>query len=230
MLVRASDEPMLLEEVCNVICRVAGYRMAWVGTVEHDADKSIRPVASGGAEEGYLVNARITWADTERGRGPTGMAVRTGKTHFFQDIAKEPAAAPWRDAALARDYRSSIALPLADNTGKVFAVFTLYDGQPNGFTPDEVGLLEQLAGDVAYGIGVLRTRVERDKAEKDLGLKNELIRITGDLAKVGGFEFDAHTRKGTWTDQVARIHEVEPGTATDIEFGSSFYIGESRQK
>jgi hypothetical protein len=94
--------------------------------VEHDEARSIRPVAWGGAEGGYLANASITWDDTERGRGPTGMAARTGKTNFFQDFATEPAAAPWREAALARGYRSSIAIPLKDATGSVFGVFMLY--------------------------------------------------------------------------------------------------------
>ena len=111
-MVRATDEQALLKDVCRIICDSAGYRMAWVGVVEHDDAKSVRPVAWGGAEDGYLANAAITWADTERGRGPTGLAVRTGKTHFFQDFATEPAAAPWREAALARGYRSSIAIPL----------------------------------------------------------------------------------------------------------------------
>jgi PAS domain S-box-containing protein len=172
-MVRATDEQMLLTDVCRIICDSAGYRMAWVGTAEHDDAKSVRPVAWGGAEDGYLAKAAITWADTEHGCGPTGLAVRTGKTYFFQDIATEPAAAPWRDAAIARGYRSSIAIPLSDTAGNVLGVFSLYAGQPNGFTPAEVELLEELARDLAFGISVLRERVKRKQAE-------ERLRETGD--------------------------------------------------
>jgi PAS domain S-box-containing protein len=167
-MVLATDERTMLNDVCSIICEKAGYRMAWVGMVEHDSAKTVRPVAWGGSEDGYLSNASITWDDTERGRGPTGMAARTGKTHFFQDFEKEPAAKPWREAALARGYRSSIAIPLYHPLGDAFGVFTLYAPEPNGFTPVEVGLLEELAGDLALGMDIMRTRTERDKAAESL--------------------------------------------------------------
>jgi PAS domain S-box-containing protein len=167
-MVRATDEQALLKDVCRIICDVADYRMAWVGVAEQDDAKSIRPLAWGGAEDGYLANTAITWADTEHGRGPTGLAVRSGKTHFFQDFATEPAASPWREAALTRGYRSSIAIPLSDTAGNVFEVFSLYAGQPNSFTPAEVELLEELTTDLAFGISVLRDRVKRKQAEEEL--------------------------------------------------------------
>ena len=63
--------------------------MAWIASIEHDEAKSVRPLAWCG-DEGYIAKANITWADTERGRGPAGLAARTGKTHFFQDFASDP--------------------------------------------------------------------------------------------------------------------------------------------
>jgi len=167
-IVRATDEETLFNDVCRIMCDVAGYRMAWIGKVEHDKSKSVRPVAWAGREHGYLATANITWADTERGRGPTGTAARTGKTNFCQDFVSEPKTAPWREGALARGFRSSIAIPLADSDGKVYGVLSLYAAEPNGFTTAEVKLLEELAGDVAFGIGALRTRAEREKVEEQL--------------------------------------------------------------
>ena len=60
-----------------------GYRMAWVGFAEDDENKTVLPVACAGYDQGYLDQAKITWADTERGRGPTGTAIRTGKISYF---------------------------------------------------------------------------------------------------------------------------------------------------
>ncbi|NJN95098.1 MAG: PAS domain S-box protein [Anaerolineales bacterium] len=54
--------------------------------------------------------------------------------------------------------------------------------------------------------------------------------MTGEMAHVGGWEFDADTLQGTWTDEVARIHDLDPGQATHVELGLSFYRPESRQK
>ena len=166
-IVHENDEQTLLTKVCDILCTTAGYRMAWVGTVEYDEAKSVLPLAWSGDQE-YLVKANITWADTERGRGPTGLAARTGKTHFFQDFATEPAAAPWRKSALSLGYRSSIAIPLLDNNGNVFEIFTLYSMESNYFNPAEVRLLEELAGDLSFGINALRERAKRQQAEAEI--------------------------------------------------------------
>jgi PAS domain S-box-containing protein len=167
-IVRATEDQMLYNDVCRIMCDVVGYRMAWVGMVEHDEAKSVRAVAWAGQEEGYLAKANITWADTDLGRGPTGTAARTGKTDFCQDFVIDDKASPWREAALKRGFRSSIAIPLTDNEDRVYAVFTLYAEEPNGFTPAEVELLEELGGDVAFGIQALHTMAERKKAEEEL--------------------------------------------------------------
>ena len=167
-IVRAEDEQTLFSDICRIMCEDVGYPMSWIGMIEHDEARTVRPLAWCGADAGYLTKANVTWADTERGRGPTGVAARTGKTDFCQDFVSEPKAAPWRDGALARGFRSSIAMPLFDNDGSVFAVFSLYASEPNGFTPREVRLLEELAGDLSFGVGVLRIREERRKAEESL--------------------------------------------------------------
>ena len=45
VLLRATDEQSLLQEICRIVCEQAGYRAAWVGYAEHDQAKSVRPVA-----------------------------------------------------------------------------------------------------------------------------------------------------------------------------------------
>ena len=95
-LMRAVDEPNLLTEICRIVCEEAGYLMAWVGYVERDAERSVRPVARAGHDSGYVDAAQITWAEVERGRGPTGAAIRTGKVVWVQDYEFDPRVAPWR--------------------------------------------------------------------------------------------------------------------------------------
>src|SRR6516165_405536 len=111
-LIRADDEPQFLRELCRVIVEVGGYRLCWVGYAEHDEAKSVRPVAHAGYEEGYLETVRVTWADTERGRGPVGTAIRTGAPAVFRDVTRDADFAPWRAEAQRRGYASVIGLPL----------------------------------------------------------------------------------------------------------------------
>jgi PAS domain S-box-containing protein len=67
-------------------------------------------------------------------------------------------------------------------------------------------------------------------AEQEIRLKDGLLEMTSKMAKVGGWEYDVETRRGTWTDEVARIHELDPQEDTNVDLGLSFYQSESREK
>jgi PAS domain S-box-containing protein len=166
-IVHSSDEMTLFSDICRILCTTVGYRLAWIGAVEHDEAKSVRPLAWN-SDKDYLAGANITWADTARGRGPTGLAIRTGRTHFFQDFATEPLAGPWREEALSRGYRSSIAIPLKEADGSVFCVLCLYSSEPNSFNQAEVRLLEELVNDISFGVVALRERAKHRQTEIDL--------------------------------------------------------------
>ena len=71
---------------------------------------------------------------------------------------------------------------------------------------------------------------ERKLAEQEIRRKEELLHMTGEIAQVGGWEFDADNLQGSWTDEVARIHGLDPAQATNVELGLSFYTGASREK
>ncbi len=61
---RATTEVELLQQVCDIIVATGGYRFAWVGFALHGEDKSVRPVAQAGHEDGYLQDIAVSWADT----------------------------------------------------------------------------------------------------------------------------------------------------------------------
>lgn len=168
-LIRAESEAQLLDEICRVIVQKGGYRFAWVGYAKNDAGKTVTPVAQFGFEEGYLEKANISWADTPRGRGPTGTAIRTGKISACRNVLFDPFFAPWREEALSRGYESSIVLPLNEK-GVTFGALNIYATEPDAFSAEEEALLSELADDLAYGIVALRLRDERafvNRALKD---------------------------------------------------------------
>lgn len=69
---------------------------------------------------------------------------------------------------------------------------------------------------------------ERKRAEEVLRSREELLNNVGRIAKIGGWEFDPLTGKGSWTAEVARIHGLDPTELTSVELGLSFYRDESR--
>lgn len=165
-VVRATAKSALLRRICQIIVEEAGYRLCWVGYAEQDAARTVRPVAQGGVEEGYLKVANITWADDERGGGPTGTCIRTGQIQIAKNIATDPKMAPWRADALRRGYASSIAIPLVAED-KPFGALTIYSSEIEAFGDEEVKLLTELARDLGYGVVSLRTRAERERAEAE---------------------------------------------------------------
>ena len=156
-LIHASDEAELLEMLCRLIVETGGYRMAWIGRAESNAEKIVRPVAQYGTGTDYLSEVKITWANDEWGQGPTGTAVRSGLVQVNQNYLTNPVVAIWRPSAIAHGYQASIALPLRISTGDA-VVLTIYAAESDAFDPVEVKLLEELAGNLAYGIDDMRNR------------------------------------------------------------------------
>lgn len=165
-LVRAVDENQLLKAICQLAIDPGGYRMAWVGYALEDEESSVLPVAQAGFEQGYLDRARISWADVERGRGPTGLAIREGRTQINRNFLTNPGMAPWREAAREHGYQSSIALPL--RMGEQRGALMIYAAEPDAFSDEEVHLLEELAADLAFGIVNLRLQQDHERVQLTL--------------------------------------------------------------
>ena len=217
-MMRAQDEKQYLKEVCTIITEDCGHMMVWIGYAENDDGKSVTPVASAGFDDGYLEHLDITWADTERGRGPTGTAIRTGKPSGCRNMLTDPEFKPWREDALKRGYASSLVLPLLDEN-RAFGAITIYSREPESFTADETALLTDLADDLAHGILTIRTQNARALAEetvrKERNFSNAVIQTTGGLIigldpegriqlfnhaceKTTGFTFDELKGKPFW--------------------------------
>jgi PAS domain S-box-containing protein len=180
-MMRAADESQYLEDVCKIVVEDCGHAMVWIGYAEQDEAKTVRPVAHAGFEEGYLDTLNITWADSERGRGPTGAAIRTGTPVSCRNIQTDPRFAPWRKEALKRGYASSIVLPLMANE-KAFGAITIYSREPDPFSDHEVKLLADLADDLAFGIAAIRLGVAHRRSEQALRESEERYRVLVDSA------------------------------------------------
>ena len=166
-VLHAHSEVELLHSVCDIIVEIGSYRMVWVGYAEQDKEKSVRLVAQAGFDEGYLEKVMVSWADVDRGRGPTGTAIRTGKPSLVHDVLTNPQFEPWRKDAIQRGYNSILGLPLKAGN-KVFGAVTVYSAYPDAFDAIETVLLRTLSDNLAYGISVLRDSEARLLAEENL--------------------------------------------------------------
>jgi PAS domain S-box-containing protein len=174
-MLHATSETGFLSQVCRIIVEDCGFAMVWIGYVQDDRHKSVKPVASAGFDQGYLDALGIALDDPVRGSGPTGMAIRTRQPFRCSNMLTDPCFAPWRQAAIERGYASSLVLPLI-SADRVFGAINIYSREPNGFSVEEEKLLLELAGDLSYGITALRLRAESARFTEALARSEEHYR------------------------------------------------------
>jgi PAS domain S-box-containing protein len=173
-IVRIDKEQELMQEVCDIIVDVGLYQMATVGIRRDDPEKSVEPVAHAGFDEGHLEAARISWGEPELEQGPTGAAIRTGQVQICHDFLSFPSLIPWRDEAIRRGFRSSIALPLKDGD-RVIGALSIYAALPNAFARPQIRVLSELADNLAFGRVALQTRrALRESRDRLRALAGEL--------------------------------------------------------
>lgn len=86
------------------------------------------------------------------------------------------------------------------------------------------------SGKITHFLAVKEDITERKLAEEKLLRQEQLLEEAGEIAHVGGWEFDPETMKGSWSAEVARIHDFEPDAEPTPELGMTVYHGESLRK
>lgn len=61
------------------------------------------------------------------------------------------------------------------------------------------------------------------EAMNELLIHQDLLTRAGRMAKLGGWEYDPHTRSTVWSDEVYRIYAISEDTVVDPHMGLSFY-------
>ncbi|NIJ45218.1 PAS domain S-box-containing protein [Wenyingzhuangia heitensis] len=76
----------------------------------------------------------------------------------------------------------------------------------------------------------IRDITERKKTESTLKSNYSLLRIAGETAKFGGWNYDIASKKLTWSDEIAIMREEPIGYSPDLHTGISAYTPEFRNK
>ena len=217
-LIHATEEGQLLQDMCDVAVQVGGYRMAWIGYARDDDDKTIEQMAQAGFLEGGLNLLPLTWRTEDHQFCPAGDAIISGEPKVVQDILSEPETSTWHENARRNGYASCIALPLMDGT-RAFGALVIFDRKVNVFDADEVGVLEEMSGDLAFGILTLRVKLaHREHAQR---LQENMLQTveaiasivemrdpytSGHQARVAELAKDIASQMGLPEEQVQAIH------------------------
>lgn len=156
ILVRSESEETLIASVCRTIVETGGYAGAVVGITEFGGLGPIRLVSQFGLPE-TTAPFQIPWDD------PNCPIVAAVKTHATQVIGSDADASTCGLFLKANEFKQMAAFPLVSG-GWAIGVLAVFSGTPDAFGKDALALLEELAGDMAFGITALRSKADHEKA------------------------------------------------------------------
>lgn len=167
LIIRTHNQEELFQEICNIAVDFGKFRMSWIGLL-NDGNKIVT-AAYAGHEKGYFIKSKITTTlDIPAGRGPTGTAIREGRTMICNDITKDKMMKPWRKYALERGYYSVISIPIVVRN-KIIGAFNLYSEEKNFFSSEEeITLLEKIIINISFALEKIQIEEDRKKTEEKI--------------------------------------------------------------
>lgn len=153
-LVRAASEQELLDQMCRVMVEVGGHVLAFIGGVTQDGRAEVRAWA--GADDPALRNC--VRAGICR---PLVEAIESGRPVVIHDTVRDPLCKGCGGQFHACGVSSNVILPL-QSEGERLGALSIGSDDLGAFDNDEVALLTELGGDLAYGMRALRNRLGRE--------------------------------------------------------------------
>jgi diguanylate cyclase (GGDEF)-like protein len=172
LIVRVKDREALFDDACRIAVDAGRFRMSWIGMVNA---MKIEPVASAGADPGYmeLLKDRFSLAEElPAGDTLTARAVREKKAMFSNDTQNDPRV-QFREEHIERGTRSIALLPLLV-AGEAVGVLALYAEEADFFDAEEITLLTELAGDIAFALENLGRQQKLDKLARIRAISSQI--------------------------------------------------------
>jgi len=159
-IVRIRTRRELFQEACRIIVEHGRFNLGWIAVLDHASGK-VTAVAQAGLPENSGVGSEFF--NGSFGLVPAGVAaivLREKRSAFNNVIDDAPGtmgvehgrdSLKVRQAAIELGAKSVIVLPLIVE-GKMFGMLTLYAPERDFFDDEEVKLLDELAGDISFGL------------------------------------------------------------------------------
>jgi PAS domain S-box-containing protein len=209
MVARGRPLPVILDALCAVVeaaapgCRCSVLLIDPRRSTFHSGAAPTLPSGYTTAIEGAPVTRTV---------GPCGMAASLNTQVIVSDIASD---ARWdRDAwpalALAHDLRSVWSTPILSLAGNVLGTFALYQQEPGRPTVLHQALIEQFTH-------VASIAIERAQTEAALRRSQAFLAEAQRLSSTGSFAWRANSDEVTWSEELYRIHELDPSTPMTLQ-------------
>jgi diguanylate cyclase (GGDEF)-like protein/PAS domain S-box-containing protein len=156
----------LFATVCQALVEFGPFKTAWIGWNDPD-HATVSVLSKCGDAGGYLHGLVVRSDDLPEGRGPVGVAIRTGRPCVVNDFLASPDTKPWHAAATRSGVMACAAFPIrvADQVRGVLAV---YAGEVGYFGSQEIDLLDETATDISFALDQFEAEAHREQVERAL--------------------------------------------------------------
>lgn len=163
LIVRVREHDELYREACRIATEVGRFPWTWIATCpDTGADAPLRLQASHATNAAQLSGLSRTFEDAHDLAALVSPVLLTREARVITDLRRaadaENLSFQLRSHLLSARICSLVVLPLSV-AGQVCGVFVLHSETPHFFDDDEMHLLKELAGDIAFAIN----HIEKDK-------------------------------------------------------------------
>jgi len=142
------------ETVCEALVESDLYQFAWIGEREGCSTQLTRQTVAGD-DESYL--DIVADRAASEGGSPGTTAIRTGEVQVVDDIETDDRVAGWREAALSREFRSAVVVPLRHDEA-VHGVLAVYANRPEAFSERAIEAFTVLGEMIGFAFTAVQNR------------------------------------------------------------------------
>ena len=195
--------PIVLDSLCRLLDEVAEGCSSSVLLLDRTRKRAQQVVAPG-LPSGYgkALEARPVSCN----QGPCGMAVILKEQVIVPDVVADTRwdSQGWPALALAHGLKACWSTPILSVAGESLGTFAVYPSDRGSPTPFHQALIQRLARIASIAF---------ERAQTDAGLKRSeaFLAEAQRLSSTGSFSWRVGTDEYTWSEQLYRIYQFDPG-------------------
>lgn len=214
-MMRAERESDLAESVCRIIVENDNYELAWIGLVQDSNGGTLTSVGRAFSQRLSEGADSLIQALLEQSLPQALAALASGRPVFSRQTGLPVDTGISGKHALHQDTGSFVSLPLVAGGSKVGAV-TIYSTKPDVFATKQIEWLNEIATDLAFAIGSLRTRGETTLGPQASRAREQLLELVINVSK-GGI-WDLVLKPGDRPDSLSDEMFISPAMKGFIGF------------
>ena len=211
LLITSPNLDLLLKESCTTLVQHGQYGYCWIGLLEED---KFSKIYTSDPTDISKENLPLSLQNHDSGirQGTAANCINNSTTVIDQSTLGIIRATPWHDEDELKLFQSVIALPLvASQDAAPLGVLTIYTWRKEGCEPEEIAMLEELAGDIGFAIDSFRQResVARLTLEKTVNFEETIFSFIDMIEQRDPYTAGHTERVARYCQQIAQEMGLE---------------------